>query len=109
MMYFIPRNVVGITGLIGSRQGGILTRKQLVQEYCRLQHLDDRSVWDWSGFYLAFLFFKNSVIVQGVAQRAAIGNASSAQAKQVAKILPAIIQTTQRLLEEYPPPASSRL
>jgi hypothetical protein len=59
---------------------------------------------DWSGFYLAFLYFKNCVIVQGVAQRAKGGVASSAMAKQVAALLPKIIELTEMILLEHPPP-----
>ena len=36
----------------------------------------------WRGFYLAFLFFKNCVIVHGVSQRAKLGVASSAMASK---------------------------
>jgi hypothetical protein len=54
-----------------------------------------RSCIDWSGaaFYLAFSFFKNCGIVQGVAQRAAAGDASIAVADQeVVQLLPTILQ-----------------
>jgi len=36
----------------------------------------------WKGFYMAFLLFKNCVIVQGVAQREKNGVAASAMAKK---------------------------
>ena len=121
MMYFIPRNAVGIAGLVGLSSDlqslGIPSRRELVRDYCRRreqQHLQSttptaalvpfETVWDWSGFYLAFLFFKNCVIVQGVAQRAASGTASSAQAASVAQLLPTILQLTETILREHPPP-----
>jgi len=119
MMYFIPRSAPGIAGLVGLTADlpslGIPTRRDLVCEYCRLR--DERcngatmipsldAVWDWSGFYLAFLFFKNCVIVQGVAQRAAAGTASSAQASAVAQLLPTIIHLTETLLREHAPPVN---
>ena len=53
----------------------------------------------WSGFYLAFVTFKNAVIVQGVAQRAKSGVASSAKAKEVAKALPLIVTVAQTILD----------
>jgi hypothetical protein len=65
---------------------------------------------EWSGFYLAFLFFKNCVIVQGVAQRAKAGVASSSVANQVAKLLPMIIGMTQTMLDDHVRPTlASRL
>jgi len=121
MMYFIPRNAVGIAGLVGIRELGTLgipSRRDLVLDYCRRRQ--DRvflmknptilpsfdTVWDWSGFYLAFLFFKNCVIVQGVAQRAATGTASSAQAASVAKLLPTILYLTETILRDHAPPST---
>lgn len=119
MMYFIPHDTVGINGFVGLSTKlsdlGIPSRRQLVQDYCQhrqdLAHFskNDESmvsfdtVWNWSGFYLAFLFFKNCVIIQGVAQRAAAGTASSAHATTVAKLLPTIIQVTLRILRDHPP------
>lgn len=117
MMYFIPRNAPGIAGLVGLNKDlpslGIPTRRELVCDYCRMRNergftgtvmipsLD--AVWDWSGFYLAFLFFKNCVIVQGVAQRAAAGTASSAEATTVAQLLPTIIHLAETILREHAP------
>lgn len=138
MMYFVPRDgVVGITGLLlkdastSSRQvkdslgrrnthqqlqqqqlvlpADIPSRYELVQAYCRYCHHQPFSmVWEWSGFYLAFLFFKNAVIVQGVAQRAKTGVASSAMAHQVAQLLPIVLDRADYLLREYPPPPLSK-
>jgi aminoglycoside phosphotransferase (APT) family kinase protein len=107
MMYFIPSHTVGIVGLVGRDLPGlgIPTRTDLVRGYCqRRNRIDLSTVEQWSGFYLAFLFFKNCVIVQGVAQRAKQGTASSAQAAAVAQLLPIVIETTQRILREHPPP-----
>lgn len=120
MMYWIPKNAVGIAGLPTApdllKALGIPSRKQLVQDYCQKRKLLQptfsltfETVWAWSGFYLAFLFFKNCVIVQGVAQRAAAGTASSAQASQVAKLLPTMIQLTATILQQYPPPVRNQL
>jgi aminoglycoside phosphotransferase (APT) family kinase protein len=119
MMYFVPRTPksVGIAGIAGMKNMvalGIPSRHQLVQSYCRRSHLKSlpataslnfATVWEWSGFYLAFLFFKNCVIVQGVAQRAAAGVASSAVADQVAQLLPTILRLTRQILASHPPPS----
>jgi len=59
----------------------------------------------WAGFYLSFLFFKNCVIVHGVAQRASSGVASSAMAHRVAELLPEMVRLARMIWEEYPPPA----
>lgn len=108
MMYYIPPATKGIGGIAGVdlRSLGLYTRKQLVQQYCSLRRIDFQSVEAWSGFYLSFLFFKNSVIVQGVAQRAKEGLASSADANIVAKLLPTVIEISQMILKEHPPPTN---
>ena len=63
----------------------------------------------WSGFYLTFLFFKNCVIVHGVAQRASTGVASSAMAHRVAKLLPEMIRLMNMIWKEHPPPTAPRI
>jgi aminoglycoside phosphotransferase (APT) family kinase protein len=104
MMYLMPRNqLAAISGLRGMdlQSLNIPTRLQLLQLYCNQLHdcsMDE--LQQWSGFYLAFATFKNAVIVQGVAQRAKAGVASSAKAIEVAKALPIIVQTAQTLLDE---------
>ena len=111
MMYFTPRDdKVGISGI--ADRGplgplGIPTRRELLQVYCQKNpQVDLDTAWDWSGFYLGFLFFKNTVIVQGVAQRARAGVASSASAHRVAALLPTIIGLAHQVLRDHPPPAS---
>ena len=111
MMYFMPQGTPGITGIAGLdlEALGIPTRQELIRHYCRASQRSFDTAMAWSGFYLAFLFFKNCVIVQGVAQRAKAGLASSAQANKVAALLPRMIELTQFIFEEHPPPQSSRL
>lgn len=109
MMYFIPPSSIGIVGMQGVdfESLGIPSRRALVQAYCDANPaVDFATAWAWSGFYLSFLFFKNCVIVQGVAQRAKAGVASSAQANKVAKLLPTVVQRAQTIIEEYPPPVT---
>lgn len=62
----------------------------------------------WAGFYLSFLFFKNCVIVHGVAQRALSGVASSAMAHRVAKLLPEMVRLNRKIWDEFPPPPKNR-
>lgn len=115
MMYFIPnfREEVGIRGISGLNLHplGIPQRDDLVSLYCCANlSCPFPTTWEWSGFYLSFLFFKNCVIIQGVAQRAKAGVASSAVAHKVAKLLPIVIDTTNMLLRDFPPPTNqSRL
>jgi len=83
-MMYLMRPMPGIPGLAGLadlvetdlQAMGVPTRRQLVEAYCQSQTdqtLNLDRVWAWSGYYLAFLYFKNCVIVQGVAQRAKTG------------------------------------
>jgi len=113
MMYYIPKQAgVGIAGIAGSDYTslGVPSRKDLVRSYCDSNATTDfGSAWAWSGFYLAFLFFKNCVIVQGVAQRSKAGVASSEVAGEVAKLLPTVIHLAQCILRDHPPPLESRL
>jgi aminoglycoside phosphotransferase (APT) family kinase protein len=121
MMYVTPKlKAVALAALSDLSEAnlqalGIPTRRELVNQYCASRHpagaplLSSDQVWAWSGYYLAFLFFKNSVIIQGVAQRARTGNASSAAASEVAKLLPMIIQMTKDLLSSHPPPVSNAI
>lgn len=108
MMYFIPPDKgLGIAGLLGMDLDdlGLPAREELLKRYATYNQLISLSETKaWFGFYLAFLFFKNCVIVQGVAQRAKAGVASSAIADRVAGLLPILIAMTKQLLCEYPPP-----
>eukprot|EP00529_Nitzschia_sp_RCC80_P022928 CAMPEP_0113515190 /NCGR_PEP_ID=MMETSP0014_2-20120614/40809_1 /TAXON_ID=2857 /ORGANISM="Nitzschia sp." /LENGTH=456 /DNA_ID=CAMNT_0000411735 /DNA_START=20 /DNA_END=1390 /DNA_ORIENTATION=+ /assembly_acc=CAM_ASM_000159 len=105
MMYLMPRGkYVAMDGLAGLDlpSMGIPSRRELLDMYCNYRPSDIVSPTEtikWSTFYLAFLFFKNAVIVQGVAQRAKAGVASSAKANEVAKHLPLIIRMAQTLID----------
>jgi aminoglycoside phosphotransferase (APT) family kinase protein len=129
MVYFMPsiEKGWGVAGLGDMKlEGtGILTRPQVISTYCQYhdkarqsnEHLttetnitapaaDCNEAMAWAGFYLSFLFFKNCVIVQGVAQRASMGVASSAAASKVAGLLPEMVRLTKHILKEFPPPKS---
>jgi aminoglycoside phosphotransferase (APT) family kinase protein len=114
MMYFMPRQVgTGISGIVGLdlHALAIPSRYRLLEMYCdHRPAVSYKEAREWSGFYLAFLFFKNCVIVQGVAYRAKAGVASSSAANNVAKLLPLIISMTQAMIDDYVRPTlSSRL
>lgn len=101
VMWFV---VVAPTGLDLERLG-IMSKDNLLRRYSLHNYaISLRQAREWMGFYLAFLFFKNCVIVQGVAQRAKTGVASSAVAHKVASLLPVVVSLTQDILIHYPPP-----
>jgi len=57
---------------------GVPSRLELLSTYCQFNtHMLASDVLKWRGFYMCFLFFKNCVIVHGVAQRVQDGVASS--------------------------------
>jgi hypothetical protein len=123
MMYFTPglKEGFGIAGLGGIPLDGtgIPKRNELLKLYTHLllsparsltspfKGLDANQIMAWRGFYLAFLFFKNSVIVHGVKQRASLGVASSAMAKKVAVLLPTMVKMTEQIWESEPPPVNN--
>mmetsp|Transcript_26272 Transcript_26272/g.31004 ORF Transcript_26272/g.31004 Transcript_26272/m.31004 type:complete len:452 (+) Transcript_26272:170-1525(+) len=114
MMYFMPGldAGLGIAGLgdINLEGTGIPTRHKLLSTYCKYNpNIERDEVMVWKGFYLAFLFFKNCVILHGVAQRTKSGVASSAMAKKVASLLPTTVAMTKRMWMEDRPPAAGNV
>lgn len=63
---------------------GIPSEEQYLAEYCQRMGLDTMTNWN---FYLAFSFFRMAAICQGVAKRAADGNASSTAATQLGMLV----------------------
>jgi aminoglycoside phosphotransferase (APT) family kinase protein len=130
---------------------GVPLREELIRIYCNerdkllatfdsypswnvsasLRRHDYELIYDWSGYYLTFLFFKNCVILQGVLQRtlqsasrSVIPDTNSSdtihaithQQQQVRKktqlllrLLPITIKLTTAIWETYPPPSLSSL
>ena len=78
----MPAEVGSISGLRGKDLGelGIPTQDEYVATYCERTGIDRI---DNFGFYVAFSFFRLAAIIQGVAKRAAEGNASNSQAAQL--------------------------
>ena len=88
-----------MTSGIDLKGTGIPTWRNILSLYAGTNpKLDEEQIMSWQGFYLAFLFFKNCVIVHGVKQRAALGVASSATAKKVATLLPTLVDNLRPLL-----------
>jgi len=91
MQYHMSPSTMGvISGVRGLHVSGLPSQADIFAAY--------GVPVEWMKFYLAFLFFKNAVIVQGVAQRAAAGVASSPVAHRVSQLLPQIIQECRDLL-----------
>jgi aminoglycoside phosphotransferase (APT) family kinase protein len=116
MMYLMPRqhHLTAISGVAGLDLAALAlpTRNQLWKMYCQ-QERRNFFLWDdiqpWVGFYLAFVTFKNAVIIQGVTQRAKAGVASSAHAEEVAKAFPVVVQVAQSILDTEVAPSLSSL
>jgi aminoglycoside phosphotransferase (APT) family kinase protein len=79
MQLRMPERIGSISGLRGRDLGelGIPTEDEYVARYCERTGI---SGIDNFGFYVAFSFFRLAAIVQGVAKRAADGNASNKNA-----------------------------
>mmetsp|Transcript_10973 Transcript_10973/g.20528 ORF Transcript_10973/g.20528 Transcript_10973/m.20528 type:complete len:490 (-) Transcript_10973:74-1543(-) len=127
MMYFMPdiEKGWGVAGLgdMDVQETGIPSRMDVLSTYCDFDQIHYKTLGNnhnqlcakqsadlyiakaWSGFYLSFLFFKNCVIVHGVAQRASLGVASSAMADRVANLLPEMVRLTWKILGDFPPPS----
>jgi aminoglycoside phosphotransferase (APT) family kinase protein len=76
MQLRMPPDSPASKGLAGIDRAslGIPSESEIVAMYCRLRGIDGIEHWS---FYLAFCFFRLAAIAQGVAKRAAQGNASS--------------------------------
>ncbi len=79
MQLRMPSKGGQIPGLAGIDRHslGIPEEEEYVADYCRRMDIDAIENWP---FYLAFSFFRLAAIVQGVAKRAADGNASNEKA-----------------------------
>ena len=81
MQLRMPARIGSISGLRGKDLGelGIPTEDEYVDKYCERTGIGGI---DNFGFYVAFSFFRLAAIIQGVAKRAADGNASHKNAAQ---------------------------
>lgn len=81
MQLRMPARIGSISGLRGRdlQELGIPSEREYVAKYCERTGVEGI---DNFGFYVAFSFFRLAAIVQGVAKRAADGNASNRNAAQ---------------------------
>ena len=86
MQLRMPQDVGGMSGLRGKNLDalGIPDEKACVARYCALAGVDQI---DNISFYVAFSFFRLAAIIQGVAKRAAEGNASSERAAELGRFV----------------------
>lgn len=113
MMYFTSSKIenIGLSGIDGidHKLLGIPSRDQMLQEYCHFNHIVPfQEVLQWRGFYAAFLFFKNSVIVHGIKYRDFLGVATSRDSSKIASMLPDIVHMSAKILNNEPPPLPSK-
>jgi aminoglycoside phosphotransferase (APT) family kinase protein len=74
----------GLAGLDHAAMG-LPTEDEYVARYCEHMGFDGLDNW---GYYLAFSFFRLAAIAQGVAKRAADGNASNKSAHEAGSMVP---------------------
>ena len=76
---------------------GIPSEKDYIASYCQRMDIDKLDNWN---FYLAFSFFRLAAIAQGVAKRAADGNASSKAAGGIATMVQPIAANALAIINE---------
>ena len=86
MQLRMPQSVGAMSGLRGKdlAELGIPSEAEIVARYCERAGIDGI---DNFGYYVAFSFFRLAAIVQGVAKRAADGNASNRNAAEVGRFV----------------------
>uniref|UniRef100_A0A6B2KYB4 Acyl-CoA dehydrogenase family member 11 n=1 Tax=Arcella intermedia TaxID=1963864 RepID=A0A6B2KYB4_9EUKA len=67
-------------GNINLEKLGIPVESKIIELYCKLRSLPKISNWN---YFIAFSLFRGAGIFQGIAKRAELGNASSANAKAI--------------------------
>ena len=76
---------------------GIPSEQEYIDSYCQRMGIDKLDNWN---FYLAFSFFRLAAIAQGVAKRAANGNASSKAAGGIATMVQPIAANALAIINE---------
>lgn len=99
MQLRMPQGLGAADGLLGiDRQSlGIPSEEEYVANYCRRMNIE--TIDNWS-FYLAFSFFRLAAIVQGVAKRAAMGNASNSNASTIGSFVEPLAQMALAVISE---------
>jgi len=86
----------GLAG-VDRRALGIPEEREYVARYCERMGIDRIENWP---FYLAFSYFRLAAIVQGVAKRAVVGNASNTRAAELGRWVEPLAQMALRVIEE---------
>jgi aminoglycoside phosphotransferase (APT) family kinase protein len=88
----------GIAGMAGVDRGalGIPTDEEYIARYC--ERTGRQSIENWN-FYLVFSMFRLAAILQGVAMRAELGNASSPEAKARGELVKPLAQSAVALID----------
>ena len=91
------KDMVGGLGAIDWASQGIPNEDEIVARYCELANIDKIENWN---FCMAFSFFRLAAICQGVAKRAADGNASSKAAGGIATMVQPIAANALAIINE---------
>lgn len=83
---------------LGEETPGLPQRFQCLKWYADVAHWDPVAEIDWGD---AFAFFRNSVIMQGIAARYALRQASSAKAKEIGDLMGPYGDFTWGLIERW--------
>jgi len=99
MQLRMPERVGSVSGLRGKDLAalGIPGESEYVARYCERVGIDGI---DNFSFYVAFSFFRLAAIIQGVAKRAADGNASNKNAAQLGRLVEPISRFALEAIEE---------
>ncbi|RLQ21620.1 phosphotransferase family protein [Seongchinamella sediminis] len=97
MAWMLPRDA-GISGMKGvdRRSLGIPSDEEYIARYC--ERTGRKGIDNWN-FYIIFSMFRLAAIVQGVAKRAEMGNASSAEASSRGELVVPLAQTAVAMID----------
>lgn len=98
MPYHLPAELDGVRGLVGLdlAELGVPSEEEMLATYCELSGRAD--IPDWP-YLLVFSLFRMAAILQGVAARAVLGNASSADARQIGSGAALMAEAGKRIAE----------
>ncbi len=99
MQLRMPQGLGSADGLLGIDRAslGIPSEAEYVAAYC--QRMGIEKIENWT-FYLAFSFFRLAAIVQGVAKRAAMGNASNTNASKIGSFVEPLAQMALAIISQ---------
>ena len=134
MVHHLPNDDSGDFGELGMKglkgidfaRLNVPTEDELLNLYAKINRtFTYRELKQWSGFYLAFLFFKNVVISHGVKERvmkntssssfsASENNSSGKSAsvsggEKVGKMVDAVVELCEEMLKNRPPTRATKL